>query len=153
MPDSQDSDSRSGVTFAATVDESKRKAVERLFFFHPRQSDYIEAIRETIEATGLPRLAQASGRISVEVPSGAFQCLFAIDESTSDPVGVALYCRPDPTTLWIAHLATIPDDLSVTGEASIPGMLVGKLAEIARAIRGVKRIQLPYRHERYIRLR
>ena len=143
----------STLVFAASVPASARTRVERLFFFNPRQRDFHTGIHETIEVLGIPTLVEADGRVWIEVRSGTTQCLFACDPAAQDrPVGVVLYARPDPETLWVSHVAVDPEYgvLNPGDRTSVGIILFNQVVEIARRIRGVTRIKLPYRGDAYL---
>lgn len=141
------------LVFTASVPATARRRVERLFFFNPHQHALHARIHEAIEALGIPAIAEADGRVWIEVRSGTTQCLFACDPARGDdPVGVVLYARPDPTTLWISHVAVDPDYglHNDDDQPSIGIALFNQVVEIAKRIRGVTRIKLPYRGEAYM---
>lgn len=130
-----------------------RSRVERLFFCNPAQSSLISRIRETVERTGAPLVIENDNRVWIGVPSGKMQCLFTCLQGAK-PVGVALYCRPAPDLIWIAHLAVDPECglADEQGGIDLAGVLVKKIREIAHSIRGVSRIQLPYRPASFVRV-
>ena len=142
------------IEFFGSVPSSMRHAVECLFFFNPQQRQLEPRIRATVEETGSPGIIEADNRVWIGVPSGAMQCLFAC-ASGGEPVGVALYCRPDPDRLRICHLALSPEWMPSDSSHS-PGLamiMVDKIREIARSIKGVSRIQLPYRRSSFLNVR
>ena len=142
------------IEFLGSVPVAMRHLVECLFFFNPRQELLVGRIRATVEETGAPCVIELESRIWIGVPSGAMQCLFACS-SGGEPVGVALYCRPDPDRLRICHLALSPDWVASDPSHS-PGLamiMVDKIREIARSIKGVSRIQLPYRRSSFLSVR
>ena len=137
------------IDFVATLPVEMQSAIESLFFFNPLQSQLREDIHATIMLAGQPTIAGSAGRVWIEVPPGRTQCLFACKSSneTAQVVGVILYCRPEDATLWITHLAVDPDH-AYGGEhaaLAVAGRLVDQVAAIARCIKGVEWIQLPYR--------
>ena len=142
------------IEFFGSVPVTMRHVVECLFFFNPRQELLVGRIRATVEETGAPYVIEADNRVWIGVPSGAMQCLFAC-ASGGEPVGVALYCRPDPDRLRICHLALSPEWMPSDSSHS-PGLamiMVDKIREIARSIKGVSRIQLPYRRSSCLNVR
>ena len=145
------------IAFAATVPLAMRPEVEALFFFNSRQSLSQEGIHTAIVQTGMPTIAENDDRVWIDVPSGKTQCLFACDERSEPfrPVGVVLYSRPIADTIWIAHVAIDPD-YAYGGENAtleVAARLVDRVMAIARSIRGVTRIQLPYREGCYLRVK
>ena len=140
------------IVFSATVSIDMREAVEALFFFNPRQPLLRSAISATVQRTGVPRIVELEGRVWIDVPSHSMQCLFACD-SASKPVGVVLYDRPSPDVLSISHLAVDPAYASRGDQGGGLGLLlIERVREIARRIKGVTRIQVPYRSHCFLRV-
>ena len=130
-----------------------REAVEALFFFNPRQPLLRSAISATVERTGVPRIVELDGRVWIDVPSHAMQCLFACD-STLEPVGVVLYDRPSLDILSVSHLAVDPAYSSGGGNGGggLGLLLIERVREIARRIKGITRIQVPYKSQCFLRV-
>jgi hypothetical protein len=145
------------IEFSATVPAKMRQAAEALFFFNPRQGNSINGILATVERTGVPAIMERDGQVWIGVPSGNMQCLFAFDHKLEPPrpVGVLLYGRPTPDVIWISHLAV--DPVYTYGNrnrgAGLGWVLVEKVREIARSIKGVTKIQLPYRRNCFLQVR
>lgn len=138
--------------FTSSVSSEWREAVEQLFFFNPRQTVHLELIKETVDQTGVLRIAERDARVWIEASTGAMQCLFVCRRA--EPLGVALYCRPSPEVIWIAHLAVHPaHGLKDHGSPGLGIQLTNKVSEIARRIGGVRKIRLPYRRETYLSIR
>lgn len=105
------------VVFSATLPLPMRQAVEALFFFNPRQSLSHDGIHETVAQAGMPAIAASDDR------------------------------RPAADTIWISHLAVDPA-YAYGGEHAALGIamrLVDRVMTIARSVKGVARVQLPYR--------
>jgi len=141
--------------FSATVSLKVREVVEALFFFNPRQPLLRSAISATVERTGVPKIVELDGRVWIDVPSRAMQCLFACDNylETCEPV-VVLYERPKADVLSISHLAVDPAYAS-RGDRSGAGLgllLIERVRQIARRIKGVTRVQVPYRDQCFLRV-
>ena len=138
------------IKFLSSVPAEMRQQVEDLFFFNLHQQKFSRQIQETVAKTGAPRLYDISGRITITLPSEHAQCLFACDESET-PIACALYSRPASDLIWVSYIATDPEcaflDLPRAGMAAI---LMEKILEIARSIRGITRVQLPFRKESYL---
>ena len=142
--------------FSSTVPACMRESVEALFFFNPRQALLSAAIYDTIQRTGVPRLMELEDTVWIGVPSGALQCLFASDCSSEAHrvAGVALYGRPAPDALSVVHLA-VNSAYAGAGEAGGTGVgqvLIKKIKEIGSRVQGITRIQLPYRHQAFLRV-
>ena len=104
----------------------------------------------------MPTITEQNGKVWIDVPSGMTQCLFACDEGIepSRAVGVVLYSRPAVDTIWIIHLA-IDSDYAHEGDHAalqVAARLVDRIMVIARSIKGITRIQLPYRGGCYLRV-
>jgi hypothetical protein len=141
------------IVFSATVPVGMREAVEALFFFNPRQRLLHQAISSTIEQTGIPKIMELDGRVWIDVPSHAMQCLFACDGALA-PVGVVLYERPSADILSVSHLAVDPAYAfgGGRGGAGLGLLLIERVKEIARRINGVTRVQIPYRNQCFLRV-
>ena len=140
------------IVFSATVAVGMREAVETLFFFNPRQPLLRSAISATVQRTGVPRIVELDGRVWIDVPSHSMQCLFACD-SALKPVGVVLYDRPSPDVLCVSHLAVDPAYASGGGKGGGLGLLlIERVRQIARRIKGISRIQVPYRSQCFLRV-
>ena len=137
------------IEFTSAVDRSMWNAVESLFFFNPRQSAWIESIRDNVEQFGAPRIVERGERIGLGIPERDAQFLFACDHSRQppEPVGVVLYLRTAPHLLRILHLAVSPA-YAEGGPLAAHGLtlrLVDEVRALGRRIAGVRRVQLPYR--------
>jgi hypothetical protein len=142
--------------FCATVSAKMRGVVEALFFFNPRQALLHTAISATVERTGIPKILELDCRLWIDVPSRDMQCLFACDSylKTCKPVGVVLYERPKVEILSISHLAVNPEYAFRGGHlgAGLGLLLIERVKEIARRIKGVTHVQLPYRNQCFLRV-
>jgi len=144
------------VAFCARVPSQHRSVVERLFYFNQRQGVHLEGIRATIEAEGTPYIVERDGSVWLEISKEDSQCLFAVtpDAQSGVPIGVVLYRRPAIDTLRISHIATNPQRQPGASSATpdIGGLLFTEVRRIARHLRGVTRIELPYRQGLFIRI-
>ena len=147
---------RDRIGFHSALPLEMRPEIEALFFFHPRQTLLQEGIHAAVARAGMPTITEQNGRVWIGVPSGKTQCLFACDEGIvpSRAIGVVLYSRPVVDRIWITHLAI--DSAYAHGgdhaELQVATRLVDRVMAIARSIKGITRIQLPYRNERYLRV-
>ena len=148
--DTPNSAERAGrIAFFASLPLSMRQEVEALFFFNPRQPLLHDGIHATVAQSGMPAVVENDGKVWIDVPPGKTQCLFACDEGVEPlrVVGVALYSRPGADTIAIDHMAIDPDYVHGGENAALDVAmhLVGRVMAIAGSIKGVTRIQLPYR--------
>jgi hypothetical protein len=138
------------IRFLSSVPAAMRHQVEELFFFNLRQRQFSRQIQETVAKTGAPHLREVGDKITITLKSEDAQCLFACDESET-PVGCALYSRPGPDLIWVSYIATDPEiALLDLPRAGLVAILLDKILEIARSIRGVARVQLPFRKESFL---
>lgn len=143
------------IEFHGSVPASTRELVEQLFFFNQRQAVVLDRVPEVVNRFGTPMIVEHEGRVSVQVPSRTTQCLFACAKARlCQPVGVALYARPVFDTIAIAHLAVHPaySMKPASGDPGVGWLLIAKIKEIAMSIRGVTRVELPYRPGCYAQL-
>jgi hypothetical protein len=133
-----------------------RAEVETLFFFNPGQASISEGIRTAILREGMPEIAGTGDKIWIEIPSTGAQCLFARDKGVVPErvVGVALYSRPTVETILISHLAIDPEyaHSGRHAELAVATCLLDQVMTIAGVIKGVTRLQLPYRDGCYLRV-
>jgi hypothetical protein len=142
------------LAFTAFLPAAFRPALEALFFFNPRQAASRHGITAIVEQTGTPVIMQSGDRIWIGVPSSDTQCLCACEVEGTEQrlVGVVLYCRPSIEVISILHLAVIP---SRTGRHCV-GFgcdLVERVRDISCRIKGVTRMRLPYRKDRFLTVR
>ena len=143
------------IVFSSTVSSRWREDVEALFFFNSQQSWLQTAISFTIARTGIPRLIECNRRLWIDVPERSLQCLFACDRlSMPRVVGVVLFERSIFDILVILHLAVDPayTSRSYPSDESLGWVIVRKVIRIARSIKGITRVQLPYREDCFLRV-
>ena len=139
--------------FCSSVPKEMRPLVEELFFFNERQAVWHDGIVSAVKTAGSPLIMEKEGRIWIGVAAGTMQCLFAC-AADGTPLGVMLYGRPAPDTLWISHVCVDPRFTAVGNKVSggLGLMFIAKAKEIALSIKGVSQIQLPYSDGRYLRV-
>jgi hypothetical protein len=128
--------------FVPAVPAHMRQEVEQLFFFNARQGLLIDKIRRAVDRYGVPEIISWNGQLRIGVPANDVQCLFALDQ-TGGPgriAAVVLYLRAVPECLTITHLAVHQDYVG----GAMGARVIGEVRRIARRIRGVVRIELPY---------
>jgi hypothetical protein len=146
--------------FTTTLGLECREQLEDILYFNARQSAVLPGLEAALARYGAPRIFAEKDTLRVALDrSDAASALFALDASVNPPrlAAVAVFLRPDPATLTIAHLAV--------GEADGPGpsdeenscgfLLVRAVADMARRLRGVQRVELPYwtKTPRYLKVR
>lgn len=142
--------------FVPTVPESLRPEVEQLFFFNSRQSLLIDKIRAAVHQHGIPQILVEEGKLRISVPENDMQCLFALDRSTEarQLAAVVMYLRATPECLSITHLAVHEDYAHGNGadHTGVGVRVIDAVRRIARRIKGVSRIELPYKPGCYLRV-
>jgi len=128
---------------------SHSASLERLFYFHPEQSDFTEGILEEISNSGSPQLAKTDGTIGIHLPKlPEAQTLYALDRSGSQEIllGVMVFTRRDRTTLQMLHIAVSPEHthLANRGYGPVTVALVNELCRIGTTIRGIELVVLAY---------
>lgn len=102
-------------------------------------------------------IVESGERISINLPDGHAQCLFACDTraSTRTPVGVVLFDRPAKDVLRILHVAVLPAFAMnpARGATGLVTEMIAKVREVAAAISGVTRVKLPYRPDAFSRVK
>ena len=70
------------------------------------------------------------------------------------PIGVALYERPSTDILSVCHLAVDPAYAfgGINGGGGLGLLLIERVKEIAGRIKGVTRVQIPYRDQCFLQL-
>lgn len=138
------------LVFGSKVSVAMRENVERLFFFNPRQPLVHAPINAMVAETGIPELREEGEELWINVPSNRMQCLFACLQGGEPklPVGVVLYYRSSEETIRVAHLAV--DAAWVDSQADVGLRLIEKVRGVAHLIKGVTRVELPYRPERFL---
>lgn len=138
-----------GIEFSSSVPVQMRGAVEELFFFNKRQAIALMGIRQSIQRFGTPEIVEEEGRLRIAVGGWGMQCLFAQSASLlpNRLVGVVLFLRMEPEVITVTHLAVDPVYTLHSGGSGegIGTVLIEEVREIARRIKGVQRVELPYR--------
>lgn len=131
--------------FASHLTPDLKEQLEKIFFFNDRQSFYIDEILQTVKLFGDPKMKETDFGITIVLPKVPHaQCLFGIAPLQNKLLGVGIYTREVPEELEILHIATCSSwQKSDEPEANLE-MFISKFAEIARRIRGIRKLRLPY---------
>ena len=125
--------------------ETVKPSLQDLFYFNPRQRCYYQEIIASVEQFGDPEIFHATGGITLVLPKlPEAHCLFACDGVSGALCVVALYVRHELEEMEILHLATSREWQADGNVAGTTALLVGKIVEIARAIKGIERVLMPY---------
>ncbi len=100
----------------------------------------------------MPAILETNGRLTLTLSNlGESQTLFMVRDSRKGPelMGVLMYCRTAADTLTLIHLAVLGHDESgsreISSHESTLGIrLVARAVSIARQIKGVAFVVLPY---------
>ena len=145
------------LVFSSVLRPHHRSELERLFFLNPRQDQARRQILAAVERHGLPRLRTQRGSLRITLDGcPEAQNLFAIEQQSlhSRVVGCIIYLREHAERLTIAHLAVDPDYVLSAQEHRLPlaAELIAQVMDIARRIKGVQQVVLPYSGGRTLKL-
>lgn len=125
--------------------ETVKPSLQDLFYFNPRQRCYHQEIIASVEQFGDPEIFHATEGITLVLPKlPEAHCLFACDGVSGALCGVAIYVRHGLEEMEILHLAISREWQADGNVAGTTALLVGKIVEIARAIKGIERVLMPY---------
>ncbi len=125
--------------------ESAKPALQDLFFFNPRQGLYHDEIVAAVKQLGEPQIHEDKEGITLVLPKlPEAQCVFAVDQRSSSLCAAVLFTRHGPAELEILHLA-MSESWQGSGDLSATTMtVIAKMKEVARSIRGIDALRLPY---------
>jgi hypothetical protein len=125
--------------------ETVKPSLQDLFYFNPRQRCYYQEIIASVEQFGDPEIFHATEGITLVLPKlPEAHCLFACDGVSGALCGVAIYVRHGLEEMEILHLAISREWQADGNVAGTTALVVGKIVEIARAIKGIERVLMPY---------
>jgi hypothetical protein len=133
------------IVYSSFLNPSLKGELEKLFFFNDRQGVYMQEILETVRLFGEPKIEQCHDGIWIHLPKVPHaQCLFGVDSKKNSLFGVAIYTREDLEELELLHLATCSSWQGTDWPEACLGHLLSQLVKVAKRVRGVERIRLPY---------
>ena len=133
------------VEWTSWLVEEAKPALQEIFFFNRRQNLYYDEIVAAVEQFGEPQIVHAEGGVTVVLPKlPEAQCLFAVDKPSKTANAVVLFTRHRHSELEVLHLATSRAWQSQANLALTTMLVIAKLKEIARSIRGIEKVRLPY---------
>ena len=125
--------------------EAAKSSLQEVFYFNPRQGRYYQEIVASVEQFGDPEIFHATEGITLVLPKlPEAHCLFACDGLSGVLCGVVIYVRHGLEEMEILHLATSREWQADGDVAATSALLVVKIVEIARAIKGIERVLMPY---------
>lgn len=140
-----------GVVFASRVAGEHRGTLERLLFFNGCQHRVSRGIVEAIDRYGSPEIQEVDGWLRARVAGLAeVQSLFAIEEATGKPIGVAIYMRADLEHVTVLHVG-LREEYCAGGEREGLKVLLRLMREIRRSsrrLKGVRRLSVLYGSQR-----
>lgn len=132
----------SDFSFVVRLPLDKREALERLFYWNPQQQVFLSPIQSAVDQFGSPSIRVQDGEIDLSLPKLVqAQCLFAVTPSAGIPMAAILFHRDHGKDLKIVHMASLPNP---SGQQYAAAALLKKVITVARSIRGVEVIHLPY---------
>ena len=137
----------STVSFTSRIACSQRQALERLLFFNGCQDRVAQKIADAIDKFGSPEIVDDGGCLRVRVAGLTdVQSLFAIEQDTGRPIGVAIYSRPDLEHITVLHIG-LSEEYCAGGQREGSNLLLRLMKEIRRStrrVKGVRRVQVLY---------
>ena len=136
---------RCDIVYSSFLNTSLIGDLEKLFFFNDRQGVYLQEIYETVRLFGEPKMVQSHDGLWIHLPKVPHaQCLFGVDAKTNCLLCAAIYTREELDELEILHLVTCSSWQATDRPEVFLGHLLSQLVKIAKRVRGVEKIRLPY---------
>jgi len=139
------------ISFTSYIASAYRQQLEALVYFNSCQTRVWESIVEIVERYGSPEIQANDARLRVvlrDLPEA--QSLFAVEQDTGRPLGLAVYVRPDREHLAVLHVS-IAEEFAAGGVRWEDQLLLKLLRELRRSgrrMKGIKRMDLYYQAER-----
>ncbi len=141
----------SRVSFTSRLARSQRQALEHLLFFNQCQDRVVQQIVDAIDKFGPPEIVEEGEHLRVRVAGLAdVQCLFATDDESGRPLGVALYMRADLEHITVLHIG-LSEEFCSGGRLGDYNLLLRLMKEIRRSsrrVKGVRRVRVLYGAQR-----
>jgi hypothetical protein len=138
---------KSSIYFASHIAATQRGSLEALLYFNSCQNRVLDGIVEAVENFGPLEIVADGDRLRVRVDGRLeVQCLFAVEEQSGRPVGIAVYARPDVHHLMVVHIG-VAAEFASGGKRANEQLLLRLLRELRRSsrrIKGVERFELFY---------
>jgi hypothetical protein len=139
------------IRVTSLIPSDYRDELEQLFFFNSQQATHRSSIVRSVEKYGSPRLVERLGGLRIEIPRAAeAQTLYAIADAPQGPLlaGVVVYTRFSNDELEILHMAVDSTEGPDSIGKPVARILVEELCRIARRVKGIRSIRLPYERGR-----
>jgi hypothetical protein len=142
---------RTPVSFSSRVAAEHRATLERLLFFNGCQNRVARGIVDAIDKYGPPEILVDNDWLRVRVAGlPEVQSLFAVDEPTGLPLGVAVYTRADLEHVTVLHIG-LSEEYCAGGDRESVNLLLRLMKEIRRSskrVKGVRRLSVHYGTQR-----
>lgn len=139
------------IEFRSHVPSQRRSQLEALLFFNSCQDRVSDCIATAVERFGAPEIVASGDRLRIHMKNmDDVQSLFAIEQGTGRPVGVAVYTRQDIEHVTVMHVG-IAAEYASGGPKANAQLLLRLLREVRRSTRrmkGVRRLELFYASRR-----
>jgi hypothetical protein len=139
------------VGYTSKIAAGHRANLERLLFFNGCQDRVAQGIVDAIDKYGPPEILEDNGWLRVKVAGlPEVQSLFAVDEKTGRPLGVAVYMRADLEHVTVLHVG-LSEEYCAGGNRESLKLLLRLMREIRRSskrLKGVRRLSVHYGTQR-----
>lgn len=140
------------IVFQSDLPSLMRSQLEGVFFFNPKQSNWVKQISQVVEKYGVPEIREAGGKVTLALRGNEHtQTLFGVNPERPDLLeGVIIYCRLDYSEILVLHLALARFQLAsvfTTQENSSTQNFLGLIAaftKMVKSIAGVERLRFAY---------
>jgi hypothetical protein len=146
---------QSSVFLSSVLPLAHRDELERIVFFNPQQSRFIDPVLAAVNSYGVPAIVEERDRLRLSVPAfPSIQTLYALDgpRQTAELVGVTAFVRETADSMLLLHVA-VHQDYSTDGPKAdewLPVRLVSAVRDICRRTRGITWLRVLYpKHARY----
>jgi hypothetical protein len=137
------------LTISSKLGTEHLDELEELLFFNPQQRDVTSGIVRAIDLYGSPKIYSQGPLLRIRVGDlPGVQALYAIEQTIEAGrlVGVIIYARRDTSTMVLLHVS-VAEDYSASGihaNARLTMKLVLRLRAVARSLKGVTVVEVPY---------
>jgi hypothetical protein len=140
-----------GVSFVSRIAVDHFEPLERLLFFNGCQQRVIEGIVDAINKYGPPEIQRDDGWLRVRIAGlPDVQALFAVDNASGKPIGIAVYVRADLEHISVLHVG-LDEKYCAGGEREGQKLLLRLIREVQRSsrrVKGVRRLSVHYGTQR-----
>jgi hypothetical protein len=134
--------------FTSQLPVDRRSELEDILFFNANQGAYRDAVIQSIEEFGEPRVKSHKGLLRVHTSRlGQVQALYGLMGDPDERLVVAaVFALTAPDTITLIHIGVHPD-FAVSGSNAKQMVTIKTVQEIAKAasaIKNVKQVVMPY---------